>query len=268
MPRRPTEPELAQLQGYFPQLSPANVWITAEPTGVYNCISYSLGITNRWINPPQPLANFQALYNNPPYNHPTVPAGDPSAAIDGWATDQMTHGSRTSTSLSAPLWESKLGSWFRITHGRSELTGNTYGHVVTSFRWQAAMVEADHGEAEPLQPSEIERVHELAGAVPAPLRERFAGALADWKRTWSELPLAASSDTRDYAQGPAFERLLELGPDAVPLVLEQIVEADDGFLLLALLERWWEREDLVAVAVEQPLESQQSRAIRALRSGL
>lgn len=137
-PRLPTPVEWNQLNLAFPNLTQANVWITDNPTGVYNCIAFSLLITNRWINPPQPLGPFQTLYNN--NGHATLAAGAPAAAIDGWATPPagpgiaaMTHGSRVTTSGMAGLWESKLGQWFRITHGRAELTGVSYGRVVTSF---------------------------------------------------------------------------------------------------------------------------------------
>lgn len=139
VPRVPTAGEFAQMQGLFPGLTQANVLITAEPTSVYNCIAFSLLITNAWINPPQPLAPFQAYYNT--RGHATLATGSGAAQIDGWATPvsgpsiaTMTHGSRVTTNGSMPgRWESKLGQWFRITHGRAELTGNTYGRVVTSF---------------------------------------------------------------------------------------------------------------------------------------
>jgi hypothetical protein len=138
VPRPPTPAEWAQLSGWFPGLVRGNVWITDNPTPVYNCIAYSLGYTDRWINPPQPLGPFQALYNG--QGHATLAAGAGNANIDGWALPpggpgitQMTHGSRRSTSMPGSLWESKLGSSYRITHGRPELTGNAYGRVVTSF---------------------------------------------------------------------------------------------------------------------------------------
>lgn len=137
--RNPTANEWNQLSSLFPGLTQANVSITDEPTAVYNCIAFSLGITTAWINPPQPLSAFQAMYNGAPYNHPTVPAGGAAAQIDGWAMPaigpsiaNMTHGSRVSAARPG-LWESKLGSWFRITRGRAELTGNQYGRTVTSF---------------------------------------------------------------------------------------------------------------------------------------
>jgi hypothetical protein len=139
-PRRPTDTEFAALASAFPALVRADVWITDGEVPTYNCIAYSLGHTDRWINPPQPLSAFQALYNGAPYSRPTAAPGAAAAGIDGWATPKngpsvtaMTHGSRTSTSQPAPLWESKLGSSYRITHGRSQLTSNVYGRVVTSF---------------------------------------------------------------------------------------------------------------------------------------
>jgi hypothetical protein len=138
-PRVPTPAEWATLSGLFPGLVQANVWVTDDATPVYNCIAFSLGIVNMWINPPQPLATFQALYNGAPYNHPTVVTGAPGAQIDGWGTpavgptNVMTHGSRVTTSTKVGLWESKLGQYLRITHGRPELTGAQYGRTVTSF---------------------------------------------------------------------------------------------------------------------------------------
>lgn len=279
-PVRPTEQQLTELKNLFPQLAAGDVWITDQPTGIYNCIAYSLGVTTAWINPPQPLGPFEALYNGAPYNHPTAPAGAQNATIDGWATPpnppnpkeiaSMTHASRTSTSVGGGLWESKLGQFYRITHGRPQLTGANYGRVVTSFRWTGAavMAAAEQGNVPPLEPDEIEAARRLAAGVPDEVRERFASALAQWKATWSELPLAASSDTRDYARGPAFEQLVAVGADAVPLALEQLATEPDGFFLLAALERWSERGDLVATTTAEPLESQQSRAARAVRSAL
>jgi hypothetical protein len=135
----PTDEQWAQLAQEFPSLVRANVTITGDPTGTYNCIAFSLGVLDRWINPPDPLAAFQALYNGAPYNHPTVATGAAGAQIDGWALPaigpgitETTHGSRRYAADPA-LWESKLGPWYRITHGRDELRGVDYGRIVTSF---------------------------------------------------------------------------------------------------------------------------------------
>src|SRR6185295_6560502 len=96
LPRRPTAPEWADLSGAFPALVQADVWITDEPDPLrpYNCIAWSLGYTDRWINPPQPRAAFIQLYRDHGYR--VIPALAPDAEIDGWELDgAMTHGSRT-----------------------------------------------------------------------------------------------------------------------------------------------------------------------------
>src|SRR5262245_46768462 len=85
-PRRPTPPEWAEISGTFPALNQADVWITDDPTWVYNCIAWSLGYTDRWINPPQPRAAFDYLYVHD-HGYRIVPALAPDAEIDGWELD-------------------------------------------------------------------------------------------------------------------------------------------------------------------------------------
>ena len=39
------------LKRNFPNLDVNNISVTGEATGTYNCIAYSMGITNKWIDP-------------------------------------------------------------------------------------------------------------------------------------------------------------------------------------------------------------------------
>lgn len=135
----PSQEEWLDIAADFPSLNRANVLITGPETPTYNCIAYSLGRTDIWINPPRTLPQFEGLYNGAPYSHPTKPAGAPDAHIDGWANPpvgpsitEMRHGSKVYGPNPA-LWESKLGASYRITHGRDELTSTLYGRIVTSF---------------------------------------------------------------------------------------------------------------------------------------
>lgn len=121
------------------------------------------------------------------------------------------------------------------------------------------------GETPELTERERSAARSRATAVSPGLRARFDERLASWKATWAGPALMLSSDTRDYTRGPEFEAILELGPDALPLVVEQIAHEEDGFFLLAVLENWQARADLVETTAEYPLESQQSRARRAAR---
>lgn len=116
-----------------------------------------------------------------------------------------------------------------------------------------------------LTDQEIQAARAAAAAVSPNLRTSFQDRLQKWKATWTRPELLTSSDTNDYTRGAEFEAIIALGPSATPLVLEQIATEPDGFFLLAALERWHNRGDLVATTAEQPLESQQSRSRRALR---
>jgi hypothetical protein len=127
------------------------------------------------------------------------------------------------------------------------------------------MTNPGMAESPGLTHDEIAAAGAVATTVPDTLRASFDGRLAAWKATWTRPELQLSSDTRDFTRGPEFEAIVELGPAAAPLVAEQLAREPDGFFLLAVLERWLDREDLVATTRENPLESQQSRARRALR---
>ena len=51
MRRVPTQAEKDNLKKDFPNLDVNNISVTGEATGTYNCIAYSMGITNKWIDP-------------------------------------------------------------------------------------------------------------------------------------------------------------------------------------------------------------------------
>jgi hypothetical protein len=123
-------------------------------------------------------------------------------------------------------------------------------------------------EAPDLTQEERNATRALGAEVPDDLRSAFHQRLAAWKATWTSPELALSSDTHDFTRGPEFEAIVDLGPAAIPLALEQMAHEPDGFFLLAALERWQERDDLVATTAKYPLESQQSRARRAVREAV
>lgn len=123
-------------------------------------------------------------------------------------------------------------------------------------------------EAADLTEEEQSAIRALGAEVPDDLRRAFQERLTAWKATWTRPDLVLSSDTNDFTRGREFEAIVDLGPAAIPLVLEQLAYEPDGFFLLAALERWHERDDLVATTAEFPLESQQSRARRAVRDAV
>jgi len=128
------------------------------------------------------------------------------------------------------------------------------------------MTRPDFGDSEELTAEEVMAATRLAAAVPRGVRSEFDRRLAEWKASWHTSGAILSSDTHDYTEGPEFDHLVELGPPIVPLVLHHIATEPDGFFILGALERLTPHTDLVAATPVAPLESQQSRARRALRT--
>jgi hypothetical protein len=262
MTRRPNPGEWAQLSGAFPGLIWNDVWITDEPTPQYNCIGYSMGV-RQWINPQSPLAAFQQQYAARGFA--VAPAN--TAVIDGWGTGggaQMTHGSRQSTSMpQTGLWESKLGQWFRITHGRNQLVGTAYGTVLTHFRPSFAKAEEPEEVSMPsYTDDELARIAQQAAQVDPGLKADFDERLATWKATWTRPELATSQNTYDFATGPEFEAVVALGDGIVPLVVAEMTQPD-GFFMVPLLEEYTD-----PVPPGPPAESEQTRGQRAVRAWL
>jgi len=128
-PRRPDPSEWTALSQAFPNLVQNDVWITDMPTNAYNCIAWALGYTDRWINPPADLGDFEKLFLASPLYTNVLPAEDSRASADGYRLSAMTHASR----FHGGSWTSKLGASFRITHNRKGVTGALYGQIVVSF---------------------------------------------------------------------------------------------------------------------------------------
>lgn len=272
-PRKPTSSEWSGLKYTFPGLQQGNVWVTSPTTSVYNCIAWSLGFDDRWINPDSPLAAFEIQYNA--YGKTTTSRLDPNAGIDGWGIDpsDTTHGSKTYTGASVGtggLWESKLGPNVRITHGRTELSGTTYGTVLASFLAGSYAVTAEAWEMatiEPLEESEMVMLREKIAALPSDLRKKFESAFAAWEATWFQDKLAYSSNTRDFAQGDAYKALVGMGPAILPLLVEKLCDPA-MFPALVLYDALQGSSELVLTyKAGDPyrLEGEQARARRTVR---
>jgi hypothetical protein len=148
----------------FPNLKADDAIRTALQSGVYNCISWSGGITSYWewpLNPGSryyiignPLASFDHCYgnidkyeiSNPRYagawTYTRNGATSSNNQIDLWSLNgSYTHGSVNSRYDNIPCdtpanghphgydWESKPGGLMRTFHPRNALSGNAYGSV-------------------------------------------------------------------------------------------------------------------------------------------
>jgi hypothetical protein len=125
-----------QVQGFFTSLqADANLRIIGQVNPVYNCISWSHGVTNAWNNPP---ANPNTYYGHMGYTPCTQ--GDANKKIAVWmdANGNTTHAARRMrvTINGAPVycWTSKLGQSYCIAHSTDHLNGGVYGNPAMFFR--------------------------------------------------------------------------------------------------------------------------------------
>lgn len=121
--RLPTPAERKYLESFFPGLKGKKFKITGEQTGRYNCIAWTLGKTNEWVNPTPTVGGMDSLYGVAGYKV----APEDKAVIALFVKHAVPqHGA---VRISGDLYESKLGSLHRIVHPLRTLEGKTYGHV-------------------------------------------------------------------------------------------------------------------------------------------
>lgn len=273
MARAMTPAEKQRFRGYFPNLDVDRAVVTGEISTVYNCISWTVGVTNRWIWPGNSLADFDTLYRGFGF----VRAGDGPIAAWGHSTSTMTHGS-ISGKGHGPRWESKCGGDLRIQHGLRELVGSSYGRVVAFYRKTRALPSAYEAvQEEPmrgkgtksyLSPRQRHALAEQRAGVPQELRTAFETAFAAWKNTWFSGGLAISSDPHTRAVGKEYDALIALGPAILPLVIEALADPDN-FLALQLYDAMQPDERLLVQFGpddDRILEGEQGRARRVVQA--
>ena len=124
----------AVFQGYWPRL---RTWsVTGPRTGQYNCISWSVGVTDQWLWPGGTTADFDAFYASYGW---TVSSScnreykKRKVALYAMNSDPQdcTHGSRETHDCG---WhESKCGGLEKIMHIRTEMEGGVYGDVIKCY---------------------------------------------------------------------------------------------------------------------------------------
>src|SRR4051794_36839723 len=122
MSRSMTPAEKQRFKGYFPGLDVNRAVVTGEMSAVYNRISWTVGVTNRWLWPGNTLVQFDTFYGGFGLHR----AGNGPVAVWGRSALNMTHGC-VSGPGHGPRWESKCGGDLRIQHALGELTGASYG---------------------------------------------------------------------------------------------------------------------------------------------
>ena len=108
-------------------------------------------------------------------------------------------------------------------------------------------------------------------AAPHPIiiisKDEFKTAFDQWKGTWFN---SVSNDTKDWAQGPGWEKLVAMGESIVPFLIEELdVDPDNNFPALQLYDHFFAgKEGDVTYKKNHPLEflleGEQARTRRAV----
>jgi len=273
MARQMTPAEKQRFRGYFPSLDVNRAVVTGEMSTVYNCISWTVGVTNRWLWPGNSLANFDTFYRGFGF----VRAGNGTIAAWGISASSMTHGSITGPGH-GPRWESKCGGDLRIQHGLGELVSSSYGHVVAFYRrsrtlpaaYETALEDVMKQRAAKSTISTAQRrtLSEERARLPEGVRTSFEDAFAAWKSTWFSGGLAISSNPHTRAVGHEYDALIALGPAILPLVIEKLADPEN-FVALQLYDAIQPSEKLLVQFEpddERILEGEQGRAQRVVQA--
>jgi hypothetical protein len=271
--RAMTPAEKQRFKGCFPSLDVNHAIVTGEMSSIYNCIAWTVGVTNRWLWPGNTLAQFDTFYSGFGLHR----SSDGPVAAWGHSTSNMTHGC-----ISGPghgrRWESKCGGDLRIQHALGELTGASYGRVVALYTRRRSLPALNESILEDIV-KEKEQKSYLSGpqkkalsaeheAVDPGLRRAFGEAFDAWKQTWFSGGLAINSNPHSRTIGKEYDALIALGPAILPLVVEKLADPEN-FLALQLYDAMQPNERLVIHFEpddERILEGEQGRAKRVVHA--
>lgn len=222
---------------YFPNLKSAESYCSGSQTGVYNCISWTVGVTSDWIWPGS-LSNFDALYNSYGYTRTGANASNAAIALWGTSSSSLTHASvRKNSTIPNPHgfdWESKCGGLERVMHFRDALSGSSYGNILYYYRpisgTVSSLATSPDFTTSTFSSTELAQIDALRGEVPQEIVSEFNTKYAAWKKTWSNPEIALSSNPRNYAESNEYSKLTQFcqkyGKVTWPLFIDKLAEGD------------------------------------------
>ncbi len=279
--RKLTQEEKTVLKEVFPSLNVNTLDVTDEATPVYNCIAFSMGLMNTWIEPEMSLDMFrwQYLYAPELYGASSsfVPLGPlTGSSVDGWglSTYEMAHASAWQDGD----WQSKLGGYLRITHEREGLEGEVYGRIWVSFDSRSYKTADDYKtlsniatavnrDSITLSSQQKALVRKKAMMVDAATKAKFDSLIVAWRTAIdNDIMMKLSSSTKAYTRLSQFDELKEMGGKIIPLIMERLLNRND-FYLLQLYDAVQSDESLTIRYEDydvRMLEGEQNRAKRTI----
>jgi hypothetical protein len=268
LPRKLTASEKITFLAAFPLLDVDFTIVTDEPSGTYNCISWTVGVTNYWHWPGSSLANFDSFYSQFGLTRKTKGY----VAAWGFDSNNMTHGC-ISGPTHGPCWESKCGSLARIQHCLNELNGPSYGHVIAYYAWKIKFVPLPiylkkyMKEKKEFTKDEISRLKAMIKEIPREKTADFEKRFSAWKKIWHTGSNAFSSDPYTRTKTAEYRELTALGKDILPLLVNKLMD-ESNFLALPAFEELANKRHIISInaADEKVLEGEQGRAFRTVKN--
>jgi hypothetical protein len=271
LPRKLTAQEKIDFHIDFPLLDVDFTIVTDEPGGAYNCISWTVGVTNFWHWPGGTLANFDSFYSQFGLQRKTKG----HVAAWGFADNNMKHGC-ISGPAHGPKWESKCGGWARIQHCLNELDGPAYGHVMYYYGWRRIIFTPFFPkyllkymkEERRFSKEEMNILRSLTREISPEKAKDFEKKFSAWKKSWHKGSLSSSSDPYSRTKIAEYRELTALGKDILPLLAIKMTD-DSNFLALPAFEQVAKDKKLIIridAADERILEGEQGRAYRTVKN--
>ncbi|WP_147573556.1 DUF7689 domain-containing protein [Candidatus Stoquefichus massiliensis] len=218
----------------YPKIELDLVKKTDNPTYEYNCIGWSLGFDDRWINPLGSIPSMIEFYEI--YGCKETTTLD-EQKIDLWATVDLkpTHGSKFLKEENfEAVWESKLGASERITHNRCGVENGTYGVIVKSFT-VPQLSNQYHREKREWSCFELNIIDKEIKKISLELVHEFEVRFIKWKNTWFQGETKYSSNTNDLKKVTEYQQLCELGEEVIPLLIRKLCD-EENFPALVLYD--------------------------------
>ena len=233
-PRPMTVSEKSDFSSWFPKLDVEVSQVTAPATRTYNCISWTTGNTSSWDWPPYmydhlgPQEAFAQYYTDrgfrPISAEEAATVGKDKEMVAYWEDPNgPTHGS-VSGPTHGERWESKCGQAARITHQRDELESEVYGKIMGYWLKQEEVPVEPPQQLDPGQQRQLDTKLTLKVLQLEPgLVKQFGQAYRQWE---SERSRVESSNPADYLQGEGYRKLLSLGSEVTPLLIQKMGSGD------------------------------------------
>ncbi|MGH2553912.1 MAG: DUF7689 domain-containing protein [Chitinophagaceae bacterium] len=271
LPRKLTASEKTTFLASFPLLDVDFTIVTGEPSGAYNCISWTVGVTNYWHWPGSNLTDFDNFYAQFGLYRKTKG----NVAAWGFANNNMTHGC-ISGPTHGPCWESKCGSLARIQHCLNELNGPAYGHVIAYYGWKIKLppfpvyLKKYMKLKREFNKEEIKRLNDMIKEIPREKVVFFERRFSAWKKIWHTGSLAFNSDPYARTKTAEFRELKNMGKTILPLLVKKLMDENNFLALPAFEELAADKKLIIHINSkdEKIMEGEQGRTFRTIKNYL